>query len=77
MATKQVIGRPQAPQTLAERLVQHAKTIRNPAAAAAMGDDMREAARIIEEWRVGIAECAESTTDSDARRRLQKLLGGN
>jgi len=61
---------------LAERLLQHAKTIRNPAAAAAMGDDMREAARVIEDWRVGIRECIESTKDDDTRARLAKLVEG-
>jgi hypothetical protein len=76
MADRQATGRTPVPQTpgLAERLVQHAKTIRNPAAAAAMGDDMREAARIIEEWRAGIREAIETTADDTTRARLTKLL---
>jgi hypothetical protein len=59
---------------LATRLIQHAKTIRNPAAAAAMGDDMREAARIIEEWHAGIHEAIATTADDTTRARLQKLV---
>jgi hypothetical protein len=41
-----------------------------------MGDDMREAARIIEEWRVEIREVIARTMDDDARARLQKLVEG-
>jgi hypothetical protein len=77
MAIRNHIPSIRPPQTsLAERLIQHAKTIRNPAAAAAMGDDMREAARIIEEWRVGIQEVIATTADDTTRVRLQKLLEG-
>jgi len=61
---------------LAERLIQHAKAIRNPAAAAGMGDDMREAARLIKAWRAGIQECIKGTTDDDTRARLAKLVEG-
>ena len=76
MAERQTTGRSPAPQTpgLAERLIQHAKIIRNPAAAAAMGDDMREAARIIEEWHAGIHEAIATTADDTTRARLQKLV---
>jgi hypothetical protein len=61
---------------LPARLIEHAKAIRNPAAAASMGDDMREAARVIEAWQVGIVECIECTKDDDTRARLRKLLDG-
>jgi hypothetical protein len=54
MAKKEPTNQPLAPQTaaaLAERLIQHADNIRNPAAAATMGADMRAAAALIESWR--------------------------
>jgi hypothetical protein len=41
-----------------------------------MGDDMREAARIIEEWRVGIREAIETTKDEGTHARLAKLVEG-
>jgi hypothetical protein len=61
---------------LAERLVGHADTIRNPAAAKVMGEDMREAARVISTWRAGLEEIIRSTGDDTLRARLTKLLEG-
>ncbi len=82
MATKHSTGSPPTSQTseemaaLAARLVEHAGTIRSPAAAKAMGDDMREAARVIEHLRKGIREAIQHTTDDDLRARLAKLVEG-
>jgi hypothetical protein len=77
MAINHGIESPPARQTpgdlsaLAERLVQG--NVRNPAAKA-MADDMREAASVLAEWRVGIEEVSQRTKDDDAR--AQKLTGG-
>jgi hypothetical protein len=61
---------------LAARLVEHAGTIRNPAAAKAMGDDMRKAAGVIDRLRTGIEEVIQHTKDDDLRARLAKLVEG-
>ena len=49
LASKHTTGSPPTPQTmeLAQRLVDHADGIRNPAASKAMGENMRAAARVI------------------------------
>jgi hypothetical protein len=81
MAARKTTESPPASQTpgegLAARLIEHAKTIRNPAAAAAMGNDMRAAALILQKWQEGIREAIASTADDTTRARLSKLLEGD
>jgi hypothetical protein len=79
MATRKITESSPALQTqgLTERLIRHADNIRNPAAAATMGADMREAAGLIEAWRVGIAGAIVATEDDATRDHLSRLLEGN
>lgn len=70
--------RPQGPEALAalaERLVHHAESIRNPAAKA-MKEDLREAARILDHLRAGIYEVVRTTKDEAIQAYLTKLLEG-
>lgn len=77
MAEKHSTNQTRTSQTpgLAERLVEHAGNVRNPTAKA-MAEDMREAARIMRNFWVGIHEAIESTKDDDTRARLTKLVEG-
>ncbi len=82
MAERQNIKQGAAPQTappdvagLAERLTEHANNVRNPAAKA-MAEDMRQAARVLAEWQVGVTEVIHNTKKDDTRVRLAKLVRG-
>jgi hypothetical protein len=58
---------PEAISALAERPTKHADAVRNPASRR-MGDDMRQASKVIAEW--GILEITKVTSDAEIRARL-------
>jgi hypothetical protein len=78
MAEKQTTNQTPTSQTmaLAQRLVDHAENIRNPAASKAMGKDMQTVARLIRKWWVGIHEAITRTGDEDLRAHLTNLVEG-